>query len=438
MNITHLTPDPTGLVDWPTLSNDRKSVVTVGVFDGMHRGHQAVIGRVVELAKRFDAYSVVVLFDPRPGLVHTYAASHHGAEPGSDVHDAQALTNVDERLRMMSAFGVDHVLVVRYTLAFAAKSYRFFLGQMVGKLGMRTLVLGQDAAMGKDRAGDVKAISTLSAATGVFELEIVDDRGPGHVWIPGNAAPHMPSEWGEPVDPCASMNKAERRAWSKKQQAKLHRTWSSTNVRYLLSQGRIVAANEILGHRHAIEGTVVHGEERGRTIGFPTANLDEASVTGYLPVDGVYAGWLVDMGPAGDDVPSAEPAAASNDRNGSHDEATADAGDAVKSRTSRLDARTALPNHVASDDRARIADGSPWRWPAAISIGTKPTFSETTGLHERVVEAYAITDDWLELYGHRVRVEFAGFLRPQVKFDSADALVAELGRNVEETKRLTA
>ncbi|MBW3078640.1 bifunctional riboflavin kinase/FMN adenylyltransferase [Bifidobacterium simiiventris] len=400
MNITRLTPDPTGLVDWPTLSNDRKSVVTVGVFDGMHRGHQAVIGRTIELAKKFDAFSVVVLFDPRPGLVHGYA--HNGTEPGDDVRDTQVLTTIDERLRFMRELGVDHVLIVRYTLGFAAKSYRFFLGQMVGKLGMRTLVLGQDAAMGKDRAGDVKAISTLSAATGVFELDVVDDRGPGHVRIPANAEPQMPAEWGEPADPFTAMSKAELRAWSKKHQAKLQRTWSSTNVRYLLSQGRIVAANEILGHRHAIEGTVVHGEERGRTIGFPTANLDEATVRGYLPVDGVYAGWLVDMGPA--------------DANG--DGASAD--------------------RVASDDKARIADGSPWRWPAAISIGTKPTFSETTGLHERVVEAYAITDDWLELYGHRVRVEFAGFLRPQVKFDSADALVAELGRNVEETKHLTA
>ena len=78
------------------------------------------------------------------------------------------------------------------------------------------------------------------------------------------------------------------------------------------------------------------------------------------------------------------------------------------------------------------------RWPAAISIGTKPTFSEKTGLNERVVEAYAITDDWLELYGHKVCVEFAGFLRPQVKFDGVDDLKAELARNVEETRRLTA
>ena len=84
----------------------------------------------------------------------------------------------------------------------------------------------------------------------------------------------------------------------------------------------------------------------------------------------------------------------------------------------------------------------PAGWWMATTVGLPPfpsaTFSEKTGLHERVVEAYAITDDWLDLYGHNVRVEFVGFLRPQVKFDGPDQLVAELKRNVEETKRLTA
>ena len=87
--------------------------------------------------------------------------------------------------------------------------------------------------------------------------------------------------------------------------------------------------------------------------------------------------------------------------------------------------------------RVRDAKDAP-RWPAAISIGTKPTFSEATGRHERVVEAYCLSEDWLELYGHTVRVEFAGFLRPQVKFDSAQDLADELKRNVEETKAITA
>lgn len=372
MDITHLTPDAEGSIEWPSFSNDKKAVVTLGAFDGMHLGHQAVIKRVVELAHQHDAFSVVILFDPRPAFVHGWAASHHGEEPAVQNVDAEALTSVDDRLHRMEQFGVDHVLVVHYTLAFAAMSYIFFLGRLTGKLGMRTLVLGQDAAMGKGREGDVKHIANLAAATGVFELDVVDDRGPGEVRIPRDFKPEAPSEWGEPVDPLANATKAERRAWSKKNQAKAMRAWSSTNVRYLLAHGRIQDANAILGAPHAIEGEVVHGEERGRTIGFPTANLG-SDIAGYIPVDGVYAGWLVD----GEN-----------------------------------------------------------RWPAAISIGTKPTFSEKTGLNERVVEAYCITEEWIDLYDHKVRVEFVGFLRPQVKFDGPDQLVDELKRNVEETSVL--
>ncbi|MBT1170848.1 riboflavin kinase [Bifidobacterium sp. SO4] len=386
MNITHLTPDAQGEVEWPSFDNDKKAVVTLGAFDGMHLGHQAVIRRVVELAHQHDSFSVVILFDPRPAFVHGWAAKHDGQEPGEENIDAEALTSVHERLRRIEALGVDHVLVVHYTLAFAAKSYIFFLGRLTGKLGMRTLVLGQDAAFGKGREGDVPHIANLAAATGVFELDVVDDRGPGEVRIPRDFKPEMPAEWGEPADPLANATKAERRAWSKKHQAKAMRAWSSTNVRYLLAHGRIQDANAILGEPHAIEGEVVHGEERGRTIGFPTANLG-SDIEGYIPVDGVYAGWLVDLGADKD-------------------------GDAPAGAEAR-------------------------RWPASISIGTKPTFSEKTGLHERVVESYCITDDWIDLYGHKVRVEFAGFLRPQVKFDGPDQLVDELRRNVEETKRIT-
>ena len=387
MNITTLIPDEHGDIEWPDVDKDRRMVLTLGSFDGMHLGHQAVIGRVVELAKRHDAASAVMLFDPRPAFVH----AHGGNVPAVD---ADALTGVDERLAAMEQAGIEQVYVVRYSLAFAEKSYIFFLGQLTGKLGMRTLVLGADAALGAGRKGDVHAIANLAAATGVFELDVVDDRGPGEVRIPRDWKPQMPTEWGEPADPLANANKAERRAWSKKHQARPVRTWSSSNVRYLLGNGRIKDADAILGHAHAVTGDVVHGEERGRSIGFPTANLG-ADVTGYLPVDGVYAGWLVDLGES--------------------------------SGNADLETRAA---------RVRDAKDAPC-WPAAISIGTKPTFSEATGRHERVVESYCLSEDWLELYGHTVRVEFAGFLRPQVKFDSAQDLADELKRNVEETKRIT-
>ncbi|KAB8299694.1 bifunctional riboflavin kinase/FMN adenylyltransferase [Bifidobacterium apri] len=427
MNITNLVPDDNGLVNWPTLSVNRKSVVTVGSFDGMHQGHRAVIGRTVELAKRNNAFSVVILFNPRPSIVHQYAKTHQGQQAPADIADPEQLMSIDQRLRVMDELGVDHVLLVQYTLAFAAKSFRFFLGQLVGKLGMRTLVLGQDAHMGAGRTGDVKAIENLALATGVFELDIVDDRGPGYTRIPKDVSYTMPQEPGEPNDPTAGMTKAQLRAWSKRHQAQQARVWSSSNVRYLLSQGRIKDADAILGAPHAIEGTVVHGEQRGRGIGFPTANLG-APIDGYLPVDGVYAGWLVDLGePDHDDADGSATPEETNqaDTGTTNGTGTTNSASAVASIPQPLD---------LAPVRSRLAPHSPWRWPAAISIGTKPTFETENGEPERVVEAYAVTDDWLDLYGHRVRIEFTGFLRPQIKFDSVDALKAELAANAKQAE----
>ena len=288
MNIIRLQPDITGTVAWPTLSASKKSVVTVGVFDGVHRGHQSVIKETVRIAKREKCFSVVIMFDPRPAFVHVYAAKNGGMEPTSDVQDTQKITGVDERLRMMNALHVDYVLIVRYDLEFAAKSFRFFLGQLVGKLGMRTLVLGEDARMGANLEGTVESIGRLAEGTGVFELVVVPDHG-GHVFVPQQAAPRMPEGRGEPADPFEGLNKAEQRALTKRLNSKKVRVLSSTNVRWLLGQGRIMAANDVLGHTHGVEGTVVHGEERGRTIGFPTANV-ETPIDGYLPVDGVHVG----------------------------------------------------------------------------------------------------------------------------------------------------
>ena len=413
MNIIRLQPDITGTVAWPTLSASKKSVVTVGVFDGVHRGHQSVIKETVRIAKREKCFSVVIMFDPRPAFVHAYAAKNGGMEPTSDVQDTQKITGVDERLRMMNALHVDYVLIVRYDLEFAAKSFRFFLGQLVGKLGMRTLVLGEDARMGANLEGTVESIGQLAEGTGVFELVVVPDHG-GHVFVPQQAAPRMPEGRGEPADPFEGLNKAEQRALTKRLNSKKVRVLSSTNVRWLLGQGRIMAANDVLGHTHGVEGTVVHGEERGRTIGFPTANV-ETPIDGYLPVDGVYAGWLIDLGPA-DEYEESQRA---------YSEAPEDGAEPISLQAS------------SGGVENRLAEHSPYRWPAAISIGRKPTFNEQSGHDERVLEAYALTDDWLELYGHRVRCDFVGFLRPQIKFDSADDLAAELKRNADETRELT-
>lgn len=381
MTIDWLVPDDKGQVDWPALPDGRKGVLTIGSFDGVHRGHQQVIDRTVELARNLGAISVAVVLDPRPAAVHARAAEHEG-EVAGDFADPDELMPVARRLELIAARGVDRAFVIRYTMPFAAVTYISFLGQMVGKVGMRTLVLGADAHMGAGAKGDVASIRNLALATGVFELDVVDDAGPGQVRIPRQWTPASPAGPGEPADPLEGMTKAQRRTWSKRNNARPVRAWSSSRIRYLLGNARIREADAILGRPHGVEGTVVHGEERGRILGFPTANLG-AQTGGYVPVDGVYWGWLVDLGEGAPERP------------------------------------TALG---ASDGAAR-------RWPAMISIGTKETFEEATGRHERVIEANACTDEWLELYGHRVRVEFGGFLRPQTRFENAEALSAQLSRD---------
>ncbi|MFU0572921.1 bifunctional riboflavin kinase/FMN adenylyltransferase [Gardnerella greenwoodii] len=408
MKVIDIRPDANGMINWPTLSAERKAVVTIGVFDGMHKGHREVVRRTVELAHRHGAFSVVIMFDPRPSVVHANPDLYDDfGDFNTDLpEDSDALTSVRQRLRVLSELDVDHVVIVRYSLAFAAKSYRFFLGQLVGKLGMRALVLGSDAALGARRAGNIQAIRELSKATGVFELIEVEDLGPEDVRVPDPIVREVPKGSGEPEDPAEGMNKAEYRAWSKSMPNKKVRAWSSTNVRWMLATGRVKAAREILDQPHRVEGTVVHGDERGRELGFPTVNLGE-KIEGYIPVDGVYAGWVVDL-------------------------------DSDNKNEMRPTKSTVPDVSVLRRDELHLGVHSPWRWPAAISIGTKPTFNaDGEDEAERTVEAYGLFDDWKDLYGHRVCIEFASFLRPQQAFDSVDELKNMLKANVEQVREIT-
>ena len=408
MKVIDIRPDANGMINWPTLSAERKAVVTIGVFDGMHKGHREVIRRTVELAHRHGAFSVVIMFDPRPSVVHANPDLYDDFCDFSDElpDDPDALTSVRQRLRVMSELDVDHVVIVRYSLAFSAKSYRFFLGQLVGKLGMRALVLGSDAALGARRAGNIQAIRELAQSTGVFELVEVEDLGPDFVRVPDPIVREVPECEGEPKNPADGMNKAEYRAWSKGMPNKKVRAWSSTNVRWMLATGRVKEAREVLDQPHRVEGTVVHGDERGRELGFPTVNLG-GKVEGYVPVDGVYAGWVVDLD--------------SDNRN-----------DARATKNSVPDVS------VLRRDELHLGVHSPWRWPAAISIGTKPTFNQDGEEEaERTVEAYGLFDDWKDLYGHRVCIEFASFLRPQQTFDSVDDLKAAMNHDADGVREIT-
>ena len=234
------------------------SAVTIGNFDGVHRGHQEVLRRLVERAREVGAAAVAITFQPHP-----LAVLHPERAP-------LALTTLEHRLELLDELGLDAVLVMKFTRDLAAWSPERFVSEvLVEVLGTRLVVVGHDMRFGHKNSGDVNTLRELGARLG-FDVEIVDDLG-------GPDAGH-PSG----------------------------RRWSSTWVRELLDRGDTVTAAEVLGHPHRVTGVVVHGDHRGRSLGFPTANLSQDSV-GMVPADGVYAGWLVrpDL-PAGDrGVPAA-------------------------------------------------------------------------------------------------------------------------------------
>ena len=224
------------------------AVVTVGNFDGVHRGHQAVLERMVADARSRHQAAIAVTFDPHPKSVHDPA------------HQPELVTGLTDRLERLAATGLDGVLVITYTLEFAAQTPEEFVRDyLVNGLGAVCVVVGHDTRFGRGNAGDVETMRSLGAQYG-FAVDVVDDA-------------------------CAVSESGRR--------------WSSTWVRELLDKGDLPGAAEVLGRPHRLRGVVVHGDKLGREIGFPTANVRVDA--GMIPRHGVYAGWLTVVG-AGDNA----------------------------------------------------------------------------------------------------------------------------------------
>jgi len=294
------------------------SVATLGNFDGVHKGHQAVLATVVERARAEGAKAVAVTFDPHP-----VAVLHPERAP-------QIITAPQQRLDLLSVTGLDAVLVMEFTRDFALWTpERFVVEVFVKALGASVVVVGEDTRFGVRNSGDVDTLRAIGAEHG-FEVLALTDIGEGG-------------------------------------------RWSSSRVRSLVTSGDVVAATGILGRPHRVCGEVVHGDHRGRELGYPTANLSQES-EGLIPADGVYVGWLI---------------------------------------------RPALPER----DVDRVL-------PAAISIGTNPTFAGT----ERRVEAYVLDRTDLDLYGENVAFDFIERLRPTEKFDSIEDRLVQIADDVERAR----
>lgn len=286
------------------------SAVTIGVFDGVHRGHQAVIARMVETARSRGLRPVVVTFDPNP--LETLQPDRAPAQ----------ITTLRRRLELIADLGVSACLVLRFDTKRAAQPAEEFVDEvLVGALHARAVVVGEGFRFGHRAAGTTDLLADRGREAG-FTVELVAPVGEGA-------------------------------------------RWSSTLVRTWVTEGRVGEAAIILGRPHEVSGTVVHGDHRGRQLGFPTANLKVPDRL-LVPADGVYAGW------------------------------------------------------------AHVEAASAPRWPAAISVGTNPTFAGRM----RHVEGHVLDRDDLDLYGRELVLEFVERLRPTWTFPDAAQLVAQMHQDV--------
>ena len=288
-----------------------KKVVAIGIFDGVHAGHQQIISTA-----KHQGEVAVITFDPHPTSVFAPERTPTQLLPLAD------------RIKFLKQAGAKNVEVISFTKEFSQLTPDQFIEDiLVGRFAAEHVVIGENFNFGYKGEGTPKYLSEVGPkyGFGVSIIKLQEDRGS---------------------------------------------SISSSRIRNLVIDGEIERANELLTRSFYLVGPVIHGEKRGREIGYPTANIGLAPLA-TIPADGVYAGWL------------------------------------------------------------SVGDS---KWPAAISIGTNPTFP---GVRGRQVEAYAIDQVGLELYDQVGMIEFGYRLRDTLKFDDLASLLAQMKKDCDQARELT-
>lgn len=305
---------------WQILSDmaqaaPQPTCLTIGIFDGVHIGHRHLIGQCIDQAHRLGQRAALLTFHPHPVLVL------REAEPF-------CLTTRGERLALLSQMDLDLIVVQPFTPGLAQTDGETFVRHLKAHLGIGQLWVGSDFALGYRRSADIPFLRRMGAHYG-FEVHVVER-------LELNGAPI-----------------------------------SSSRIRQALRAGNLSEVTQCLGRFYTLKGPVVIGAQRGRTFGFPTANVQTASERA-IPANGVYAAW-------------------------------------------------------ATRDATRE------RYRAVVNIGTRPTFDNG----ERTVEAYLLDFDQ-DIYGQELKLEFVARLRSEKHFESVEALVAQIWRDVDQAKTILA
>lgn len=286
--------------------------IAIGVFDGVHRGHQQLIQRLREEARTDKAAALATTFDPLP--IDVLAP---GAPPS-------ALSSLSERIELLRQTGADDVVVLHFDAAFAGMRAQEFVERLAAAGDLRRIVTGPDFRFGHGREGNNAILADLARPRGIATLVV------GRVEVDGAVV-------------------------------------SSTRIRNFLLSGDVRRAADLLGRPYAVTGRMVRGASRGRSLGYPTIVV-AADPRRLLPRDGIYASWVTIGGR---------------------------------------------------------------RWPAATSLGVRATFVEG----QRALESHLLDLEG-ELHGEEATTSFVERVRDELRFESAEELVARIAQDVEATRRL--
>ncbi len=297
------------------LPSFKNSVITIGTFDGVHKGHQKLITRIKLLSKQINGESIIITFHPHPRIVIN-----------PEDKSLRLLNTIDEKIALLEKYGIDNVVIVPFSRDFSEQNAEDYIRNfLVNNFQPKYIVIGYDHKFGKDRIGHYNLLESMKLTFG-YEMEEISEEMLDDIEI------------------------------------------SSTKIREALNKGEVKLANELLGHNYTLSGTVVRGLQNGRKLGFPTANIDVTDEFKLIPKTGIYAVYAY--------------------RHGN-------------------------------------------KYKGMLSIGYNPTFNGK----QQTIEVNILDFD-KDVYGENITIEFVEYIRDEKKFDSAEALIAEIKNDEKKTRSI--
>jgi riboflavin kinase/FMN adenylyltransferase len=316
-------------LDISNLPPFKNAVVTIGTFDGVHSGHLQIIHQLKKEAKQKNGETVIITFHPHPRMV---------LNQQKNLLPIKILNTLYEKIELIGKQGIDHLVIVPFTLEFSNQSAKEYIADfLVSKFHPVSIIIGYDHRFGKNRTGDYKLLERYQEEYN-YHVKEIPEQVLHHVII------------------------------------------SSTKIRHALSEGDISTANEFLGYDYFFEGRVIDGNKLGRTLGYPTANLEIIDTNKLIPADGIYA---VNV--------------------------------SVRKESQNRDSDFIAESHHRG----------------MMSIGFRPTIGD----NKRMIEVNIFDFD-KDIYGRNIRVYLKQYMRPEQKFDNLEELIVQLGIDKIEAEKI--